>query len=110
LAPDPALESPWAKVAVIAVGAGASGAVASQVVKALPQVPAEFAGAGAGVLAYLYGDRIHPLVKYAGIGIIAGSLSPRIASWLGGLAPAPAPTGAPAVSAVDQAANAYAGG
>jgi len=103
-------ESPWAKVIAIVGGAGASGLVASQIVKALPQVPAEFGGAGAGLIAFLYGARVHPLVKWAGIGIIAGSLMPRIASWLGGLAPAGAPAGAPAVSEVDQAALAYSGG
>lgn len=80
-------ESPWARVAAIVGGAGASALVASQVQKFMPDVGTEIAGAGTGLILYLYGDRIHPLVKYAGIGVIAGTMMPRVAEWFGGMMP-----------------------
>ena len=100
-------ESPWARVAAIVAGAGASAVVASQVQKFAPDVGAEIAGAGTGLILYLYGDRLHPLVKYAGIGIIAGALLPRVAEWFGEVMPEGAEEGEKTtvlLSTVEQAA------
>jgi len=112
--PEKLEESPWAKVFAVIAGAGASDLVQGQVQKAVPQVGGEMAGAGAGVIAYLYGDKVHPLVKWLGIGIMAGSLSPRLKGYLGGLAPATGAlagtgTGAPK-NAASAAAQAYIAG
>jgi len=110
--PEKLEESPWAKVIAVIAGAGASDLVQGQVQKVVPQVGAEMAGAGAGVVAYLYGERVHPLVKWLGIGIMAGSLSPRVKGYLGGLAPAagaPTGTGVPK-NAASAAAQAYIAG
>jgi len=109
---SPIEESDWAKIAVLVGGAGATDQVATQVQKVVPQLGVEMAGAGAGVLCYLYGERLHPLVKWAGIGLIAGSLMPRVKQWLGGIAPAAAPaagTGVPKTAA-SAAAQAYIAG
>lgn len=66
------------KVGLIALGAGAKGAVADLVKKVAKDVDTDTAGMIAGGLMYLFGGQLHPYVKWAGIGVLAGSLAPKI--------------------------------
>lgn len=77
--PEDWMKSDWVKVAAIAGGVGSSAYLVSQIQSYLPDsISAEIVGVGTGILVFLYGDRIHPILRYFGIGIIAGSLEPRI--------------------------------
>jgi len=111
--PDP---EALVQVAAIVAGAGATEMVQDLVKGFAPQIAPEIAGGAAGALLYYFGDRIHPLVKAFGVGLLAGSLSPMISRALrGGLAPAaapaatatPAPTSGGGLAALAQA-EAYA--
>lgn len=66
------------KVGLIVVGSGAKGAVAGVVQRFAKDMDVDTAGLVAGALMYLFGDRLHPYVKYAGIGVLAGSLAPKV--------------------------------
>jgi len=76
VAPEPLL-----KIGAVVLGAAAAGAVSGLVRKVVP-VGAEIAGAIGGGLMYWQGERIHPLVKWAGIGVLAGSVAPAIAKHI----------------------------
>jgi len=96
------LESPepLVQVAAIVAGAGATEMVQDLVKGFAPQIAPELAGAAVGGVLFYFGDRVHPLVKAFGVGLLAGSLSPMISRALrGGLVTAPpaaAPTATPA--------------
>lgn len=89
------MESPvpeeMAKVLAIVAGAGTSGAVSGALKGVLPQVAPDIVGAGAGLLLYLFGDRVHPLVKAYGVGVLAGSLKGTIEKAIPTILPAAAP-------------------
>jgi len=100
------------KLALVIGGAGASDRVSSELQKYVPQVSTEIAGAGTGLLLYLYGERAHRLAPALGIGLMAGSLLARVRQWVGGVAPpsgAPTGTGVPKTAA-SAAAQAYIAG
>jgi len=77
------MESPISEelieVAAIVAGAGATGTVQGILKSVIPQIAPELAGAVAGGLLWYFGDRVHPLVKAFGLGVLAGSLAPMIA-------------------------------
>jgi len=90
LSPEP---EPLVTVALIVAGAGASGTISGLVKTVVPQIAPDIAGAVAGGLLYFFGDRIHPLVKAFGVGVLAGSLKGMIEKAIppiGFGAPAPA--------------------
>lgn len=109
--PEP---QPLVTVAAIVAGAGAAGAVQGLVKGVAPTLTPEIAGAVAGGLLYYFGDRVHPLVKAFGVGVLAGSLAPliqKVIPAVGGAAvtqptaTATTPTGFS--SSADLAARAY---
>jgi len=69
---------PLVTVAAIVAGAGASGAVSGLVKNFVPQIAPDIAGAIAGGALYYFGDRVHPLLKAFGVGVLAGSLKGMI--------------------------------
>jgi len=69
---------PLVTVAAIVAGAGASGAVSGVLKGVMPSIAPDIAGAIAGGALYYFGDRIHPLVKAFGVGVLAGSLKGTI--------------------------------
>jgi len=86
LPPDP---EPLVQVAAIVLGAGASGAITGAVQKFAPQmaIAPDILGAGVGAVLYYFGDRIHPLVKAFGVGVLAGSLKGTIEKAIPAIAP-----------------------
>jgi len=73
--PDP--EDMMTAVAVIA-GAGTEGTVAGVLKGVLPNVAPDLVATGAGLLLFLFGDRVHKLVKAYGLGLMAGGLKGTI--------------------------------
>ena len=69
-------------VLAILLGAVAKGFISGQVAR-LTGLSPEISGGVAGILLYLFGDRIHPLLKPFGLGVLAGSIAPAVAKALG---------------------------
>jgi len=91
--PDP---EAMGQVLAIVAGAGLSGTVSGLVKGVVPQITPDIAGAGAGLLLWYFGDRVHPLVKAFGVGVLAGSLKGMIEKAIPPVLGAPAaPAGAP---------------
>jgi len=64
----------WLDLLIMGAGAGAKGAIVSQVQKVIPEIGAEAAGIISGGLIYYFGDRIHPIVKKIGAGVLISSI------------------------------------
>jgi len=107
------LESPspeaMGQVLAIVAGAGLSGTVSGLVKGVVPQIAPDIAGAGAGLLLWYFGDRIHPLVKAFGVGVLAGSLKGMIEKAIPTITPAAAPpTQGTGITSAEAMAQAYA--
>jgi len=96
---------PLVTVAAIVAGAGASGAVSGLVRNFVPQIAPDIAGAIVGGALYYFGDRVHPLLKAFGVGVLAGSLKGMIEKAIPPIGGAPAPA-APAPTRVTSALEA----
>jgi len=84
------------QVAAIIAGAGTSGAVAGLVKGFVPQIAPDIAAAVVGGLLYYFGERVHPLLKAYGVGVLAGGLKGTIEKAIppiGGGAPPPTTQG-----------------
>ena len=68
------LEGELVDLAIMGVGAGASGAVAGWLKKVLPGVTEDIATVVAGGALYYFGDRIHPMVKKFGAGVLISGI------------------------------------
>jgi len=64
----------WVDLLIMGIGAGAKGAIAGYVQKFAPEIGVETAGIVSGGLLYYFGDRIHPIVKKFGAGVLIGSI------------------------------------
>jgi len=64
----------WLDLLIMGAGAGAKGLIVKQVQKFIPEVGAEMAGIISGGLLYYFGDRIHPIVKKFGAGVLISSI------------------------------------
>jgi len=78
---------------VMGLGAGAKGALAGWVAKIAPALSEDVAAGLAGGLMYYFGDRIHPLVKKFGAGVLIAAIGQYTAGITAALAPAPAEGG-----------------
>ena len=79
------LEGELIDLAVMGVGSGAKGAIAGYVKKFLPDVGVDIAGILAGGALYYFGDRIHPLVRKFGAGVLIGAIGQMTSGWTEGL-------------------------
>lgn len=66
------------QVGLIAAGSGVKGTVAGFVQKVAPDMDVDTAGIIGGALMYLFGGQLHPYVKFLGVGVLAGSIAPKI--------------------------------
>ena len=66
------------QVALIAAGSGVKGTIAGFVQKVAPDMDVDTAAAVGGGLMYLFGGQLHPYVKFLGVGVLAGSIAPKI--------------------------------
>lgn len=85
------------KVAAIVAGAGTSGAVAGLLKGFLPTIAPDIAGAIVGGALFYFGDRVHPLLKAFGVGVLAGSLKGTIEKAIPAIGAPPAAQGGGAV-------------
>ena len=81
------LEGELIDLAVMGVGSGAKGAISGYVKKFLPDVGVDIAGVLAGGALYYFGDRIHPLVRKFGAGVLIGAIGQMTSGWTKGLFP-----------------------
>jgi len=103
---------PLVTVAAIVAGAGASGTISGLLKGVLPAIAPDIAGAIAGGALYYFGDRIHPLLKAFGVGVLAGSLKGTIEKAIPALggrsSPSPSGGGSPQMTSAEAAAQLYA--
>ncbi|MDI6905670.1 MAG: hypothetical protein QMD13_09360 [Candidatus Bathyarchaeia archaeon] len=74
-------------LAVMGIGAGAKGTVTGWLSKVMPGVSEDIAALIAGGALYWFGDRIHPMVKKFGAGVLIagiGQLTSGLVPKLGG--------------------------
>jgi len=105
--PDP--EDMMTAVAVIA-GAGTEGTVAGVLKGLVPNIAPDIIATGAGLLLFLFGDRVHKLLKAYGLGLMAGGLKGTIEKAIppiGGAPTTPTSSSSSSSSSAEQAAQAY---
>jgi len=104
--PDP--EDMMTAVAVIA-GAGTEGTVAGALKNLVPTIAPDMIATGAGLLLFLFGDRVHKLLKAYGLGLMAGGLKGTIEKAIPpiGAPPATTSSSSSSSSSAEQAAQAY---
>ena len=79
------LEGELIDLAVMGIGSGAKGAISGYVKKFLPDVGVDIAGILAGGALYYFGERIHPLVRKFGAGVLIGAIGQMTSGWTEGL-------------------------
>jgi len=70
----PLVHMPWTDLAAAGLGAGAKAMIEDWVAKQFPAFPTQYAGIVAGLLLYIYGDRVHYILKNFGAGVLIGSI------------------------------------
>ena len=74
-------------LAIMGIGAGAKGAIAGYVQKFVPEIGVDIAGLIAGGALYYFGDRLSPLVRKFGAGVLISAIGQFTSGLTKGLLP-----------------------